>query len=145
HRGGRSLGVVFELAHVLSGDRRAQMRDRKAGAGARGDLAWGPRAEPSADEPGDGLAQRLVGIPGDSDRLRVKIVGQVDGGAHRTIITSAHHDAVMREIVSSCSAVAASLGPGNMDARTARIGTCRHFSISGPRTGWRPARATATR
>lgn len=39
----------------------------------------------------------------------------------------------------------ASLGPGDIDAETERIGTCRHFSISGPRTGWRPARATATR
>jgi protein phosphatase len=28
---------------------------------------------------------------------------------------------------------------------TERIGTCRHYSTSGRRTGWRPARATATR
>ena len=48
-------------------------------------------------------------------------------------------------LIVQVTAAAASLGPGDIDAQTERIGTCRHFSISGPRTGWRPARATATR
>ena len=34
-------------------------------------------AEPAADKPGDGLAQRLVGIPGYRDRLSVKILREV--------------------------------------------------------------------
>ena len=38
----------------------------------------------------------------------------------------------------------ASLGPGHPHT-TERIGTCRHFSTSGPRTGWRPGLGTVTR
>ena len=72
------------------------MRDREAGAGTSGYLAWVTRAEPPADKPGDSLAQRLMGIPGDRDRLSVKIVRNVECGAHTSIITSLHHDAVMQ-------------------------------------------------
>ena len=77
------------------------VRDRKASTGARGDLAWVARAEAPADEPRDGLAQRLMGIPGDRDRLRVEIIGKVDGGPHTVILPSVHHDALMRKILSS--------------------------------------------
>ncbi|SRR5229473_7981308 len=37
-----------------------------------------------------------MGIPGDRDRLSMKIIRDVEGSAHTRSITSLHHDAMMR-------------------------------------------------
>jgi hypothetical protein len=53
------------------------VRDGQASAGTSRYLTWGARAESPADETGDGLAQRLMGISGDRDRLSMKIIRDV--------------------------------------------------------------------
>jgi hypothetical protein len=69
--------------------------NRKAGAITCNYLGGATGAEATAHEQGDGLAQGLMGIPGDRDCLGVEVVGNVDGSAHTIIITSLHHDALM--------------------------------------------------
>jgi hypothetical protein len=72
------------------------VNDRKAGAAARSYLAGLTGAESPAHKQNDGLAQGLMSVPGDGDRLRMQIVGDIDRRAHNTIVPSAHHDALMR-------------------------------------------------
>src|ERR1017187_25087 len=81
-QGGRSLIVVFRPPDVLAGDCPAEVRDGQASTGTFCYLARLARAESAADKPGDGLAQRLMGIPGDRDRLSVKIIRDVYCSAH---------------------------------------------------------------
>jgi NAD(P)-dependent dehydrogenase (short-subunit alcohol dehydrogenase family) len=71
------------------------VRDRQAGTRALGYFARTARAEPTANQPGDRLAQRLVGVPGYRRRLGMKIIREVNGGAHAISISSSHHDAKM--------------------------------------------------
>ena len=83
--------VVLKPPHILAGNRLAEVRDREAGAGASAYLACAARPEPPADQPGNRLTQRLMGIPGDCHRLSVKILREVDRGSHVSSITSSHH------------------------------------------------------
>jgi len=71
------------------------VRDRKARAGASAYLAHAAGAESAADQPGNSLTQRLMGIPGDRDRLSVKVLRKIDRSPHGISITSSHHDAMM--------------------------------------------------
>ena len=74
------------------------MRDGKTGAAASGQLTGVARAQSPTDKHGDGLAQRLMGIPGDRDRLGMKIVGDIDCGSHGAILASFHHDVMMQNL-----------------------------------------------
>jgi hypothetical protein len=93
-RAGRLLIVVLQPPYVLAGDCPAEVRDGQAGAGTSGYLTRLARAESPADKPGDGLAQRLMGISGERDHLSVKIIRDVDSRAHTRSMTSLHRDAM---------------------------------------------------
>src|SRR5580692_6304818 len=101
------------------------MRDGEAGAGASAYLACAARPEPPADQPGNSLTQRLMGIPGDRHRLSVKILREVDRGSHASSITSSHHDAMMRS--SSPESTAGSDSSRGQAARRGR--TCVSLSL----------------
>jgi hypothetical protein len=82
--------VVFQPPDVLAGDCPAEMRDGQASVGTSRYLIGLARAESPADKPGDGLAQRLMGIFCDLDRLSMKIIRDVEGNAHSSNVTSLH-------------------------------------------------------
>jgi hypothetical protein len=79
------------------------VRDREASARAPSYFARGACAEPAADQSGHGLAQGLVGVPGYRHRLGVKIIREVNGGAHAYSVSSSHHDAKMLLLVGTVS------------------------------------------
>ena len=66
------------------------MRGGQASVGTSRYLIGLARAESPADKPGDGLAQRLMGIFCDLDRLSMKIIRDVEGNAHSSNVTSLH-------------------------------------------------------
>lgn len=71
------------------------MDDRKARATAGNYLGGLTGAESPAHEQGDGLAQGLMSVPGNSHCLGMQVVWDVKSSAHNTILTSVHHDALM--------------------------------------------------
>ena len=71
------------------------MDDRKSRAIAGNYLGGLTRAESPAHEQGDGLAQGLMSVPGDSHCLGMQVVWDVKSGAHNAMLTSVHHDALM--------------------------------------------------
>jgi hypothetical protein len=71
------------------------MNDRKASATAGRYLARLTGAESPAHEQSNGLAQGLVRVPGDGDRLRMQVVRDVECGTHIVILTPMHHDAMV--------------------------------------------------
>ena len=65
------------------------MDDRKAGTAARSYLTGLTRAESPPHEQGDGLAQGLMSVPGDSNCLRMQVVRDVESSTHNTIYIGA--------------------------------------------------------
>src|ERR1700722_20606341 len=71
------------------------MRDGEAGAGASAYLACAARPEPPADQPGNSLTQRLMGIPGDRHRLSVMTQPPVSLSFARWSVASSVEDPVL--------------------------------------------------